>query len=241
VLVWITQDTEKETGETLGILARTLNKRRYKGQVCWLDTPLYYRSNRGLVSYYRNLTSLTRQPCLLHNDPALIERLARSFKRNNIRTAILKEVLGVEGILGIVYRGSLDRAANYQRATRARLDFRIYDGDELSFLTHPSLSGVVSAGANLSPKAWSRITKASLGLNDTGEDYPDRLQQIWKTGRYLRTLLDLYSSQAVQVIKRALSEAGILESPWSTVPDEDVGKKTSAVIEEMKRFGEYVK
>ena len=107
------------------------------------------------------------------------------------------------------------------------------------FLTHPSLSGVVSAGANLSPKAWSKITAASLGLSDTREDYPDRLQQIWKTGQYLRTLLDLYSPQAVQVIKQVLSEAGIIESPVCTARAVDLGEKVRSIIEEMKNFGDY--
>jgi dihydrodipicolinate synthase/N-acetylneuraminate lyase len=239
VLVWITQDTEQKTRETLGLLSNTLKTKKYKGQVCWLDTPLYYHSNRGLVTYYRNLATLTRESWLLHNDPALIDRLAQSFKRNNIRTAVIKEILGIEEIQGLLYSGSLDRAGNYQKATRARPDFRIYDGDELRFLTHPSLSGVVSAGANLSPKAWSKITAASLGLSDTREDYPDRLQQIWKAGQYLRTLLDLYSPQAVQVIKQVLSEAGIIESPACTAHAEDLGEKVRSIIEEMKNFGDY--
>jgi len=241
VFVWITQDTEHKTRETLGLLSKTLKTRKYRGQVCWLDTPLYYHSNRGLVSHYRNLMTLTREPWLLHNDPGLIDQLAHSFKRNNIRTALLKEILGMEEIQGLLYLGSLDRAGNYEKATRARPDFRIYDGDELRFLTHPSLSGVVSGGANLSPKAWSKITESSLGLSETREDYPDRLQQVWTTGRYLRALLDLYTSQPVQVIKQVLSEAGILESPACTEQIEDVGEKVKCVIEEMKKFGDYMK
>ena len=240
VLVWITQGTEQETRETLGLLSKTLKTRKYKGQVCWVDTPLYYHSNRGLVSYYRHLTALTREPWLLHNDPGLIDQLTRSFKRNNIRTAILKETLGIEEIQGLLYSGSLDRAGNYQNATRARPAFRIYDGDELRFLTHPSLSGVVSAGANLSPRAWSKITEASLSLGDTREDYPDRLRQVWKAGQYLRMLLDLYSPQAVQVIKETLSQAGIIESPKCMVPAENVEEKVRSLIEEMKNFGDYV-
>jgi dihydrodipicolinate synthase/N-acetylneuraminate lyase len=241
VFVWITQDTEEKTRDTLGLLSKTLKARKYKGHVCWLDTPLYYHSNRGLVSYYRDLTALTREPWLLHNDPGLIDRLARSFKRNNIRTAVLKEILGIERIQGLLYAGSLDRAGNYQKAARARPDFRIYDGDELRFLTHPSLSGVVSAGANLSPKAWSKITNASLGLSDAREDYPDRLQQIWKTGQYLRTLLDFYSSHSAQIIKQVLSDAGIIESPKCTVQSEEVGEKVRSIIEEMRRYGDDVK
>jgi len=241
VLVWITQDTEEKTRETLGLLSKRLKTRKYSGQVCWLDTPLYYHSNRGLVSHYRNLTTLTREAWILHNDPGLIDRMARPFKRNNIRTAILKEILAIDEIQGLLYLGTLDRAGNYEKATRARSDFKIYDGDELRFLTHPSLSGVVSAGANLSPKAWSKITDASLGLSDNREDYPDRLQQIWRTGRYLQALLDLYSSQAVQVIKQVLAEAGIMGSPTCTVQGVEVGEKVKSIIGEMKNYGDYPK
>jgi dihydrodipicolinate synthase/N-acetylneuraminate lyase len=240
VLVWITQGTEQETRETLELLSKTLKTKKYKGQVGWVDTPLYYHSNRGLVSLYRHLTASTPEPWLLHNDPGLINRLARSFKRTNIRTALLKEILGIEKIQGLLYSGSLDRAGNYQKATRARPDFRIYDGDELRFLTHPSLSGVVSAGANLAPRAWSKITEASLNLGDTREDYPDRLQQVWKAGRYLRALLDLYSPQAVPVIKETLSQAGIIESPKCTVQTEDVQEKVRSLTAEMKAFGDYM-
>ncbi len=239
VLVWVTQDTEQKTRETLGVLSKRLKTKKYADQVCWVDTPLYYHSNRGLISYYRNLTTLTREAWLLHNDPALIDQLGRSFKRNNIRTSILKEIMEIEEIQGLLYLGSLDRAGNYQKATRTRPDFKIYDGDELRFLTHPSLSGVVSAGANLAPKAWFKITDASLGLSDNQEDYPDRLQQIWKTGRYIRTLQDLYISQAVQVIKRVLSEAGIFESPTCFVATEEVGEKVISIIEEMKNHGDF--
>jgi dihydrodipicolinate synthase/N-acetylneuraminate lyase len=239
VLVWITQDSEQETRETLGLLSKRLKTKKCKDPVCWLDTPLYYHSNRGLVSYYRDLTTLTREPWLLHNDPGLIDRLDRSLKRNNIRTSILKDILGIEEIQGLLYQGSLDRAGNYQKAARSRADFRIYDGDELRFLTHPSLSGVVSAGANLSPKAWNKITEASLGLSDARGDYPDRLQQIWKTGRYLRTLLDLYSSQSVQIIKQVLSESGIIESPTCFEEVQDVGQEMMSVVEAMKTFGDY--
>ena len=65
------------------------------------------------------------------------------------------------------------------------------------------------------------------------------MQQIWKTGQYLQTLLDLYSSQAVQVIKQVLSEAGIIESPTCFVQTEEVGEKVKSIIEEMKHFGDY--
>ena len=239
VLVWITQDTEQKTGKTLGLLSKRLKIRKYKGQVCWLDTPLYYHSNRGLVSYYRNLTTLSREPWLLHNDPGLIDQLARPFKRNNIRTATLKKIVGIEEIQGLLYLGSLDRAGNYQKATRARPDFKIYDGDELRFLTHPSLSGVVSAGANLSPKAWSKITGASLGSVTTGRIIRIGCNKSGKPADHLQALLDLYSSQAVQVIKQVLLEAGIIESPTCFVQTGEMGEKVKSIIGEMKNYGDY--
>ena len=239
VLVWITQDTEQETRETLVLLSRKLERSKYAGRVCWLDTPLYYHSNRGLVSHYRNLTALTQEAWLLHNDPALIDQLALPLKRNNLRTSILKEIMGMEKIQGLIYLGSLDRAANYEKGTKARPDFKIYDGDELRFLTHPSVSGVVSAGANLSPRAWFKITDASLSLRGSREDYPDRLEQLWKTGHYLQRLMDSYRSAAVQVIKQVLFEAGIIESPTSFMKPAEVGKRVKSIIEEMKGFGEY--
>lgn len=241
VLVWITQDTEQETRETLEALSKKLRRNNYAGRVCWLDTPLYYHSNRGLVSHYRNMTTLTQEAWLLHNDPALIDQLALPLKRNNLRTSILIKLLEIEEIQGLLYLGSLDRAAHYEKATKARPDFKIYDGEESRFLTHPSVSGVVSAGANLSPRAWFKITDASLRLRGGHEDYPDRLEQIWKTGQYLQRLMDLYGSAAVQVIKQVLAEAGIIESPTCFMKPAKVGDKVKSILEEMKRFGDYVK
>lgn len=241
VLVWVTQDTEQETQQALEMLSKKVKRGRYPGPVCWVDTPLYYHSNRGLVSHYRKLTSWTEEAWLLHNDPALIDQLALPLKRKNLRTSILRRLIEIEGIQGILYHGSLDRAVHYEKAIKARPDFKIYDGEESRFLTHPSVSGVVSAGANLSPRAWFKITDASLNLRGSREDYPDRLEQIWKTGQYLQRLMDLYRSSAVQIIKRVLAEAGILESPTCLMKPAEVGEKVRSIIEEMKNFGDHVK
>jgi len=239
VLVWVSQDTEQETREAVEMLSKKLKRSKYPGPVCWMDTPLYYHSNRGLVSHYLDLTALTEEPWLLHNDPALIDQLALPLKRKNLRTSILKKLVDVEEIQGLVYLGSLDRAAHYEKAAKARPDFRIYDGDESHFLTHPSVSGVVSAGASLSPRAWFKITDASLSLTGSRENYPDRLQQVWKTGQYLQRLMGFYRSSAVQVVKRVLEETGIIDSPTCFMKPEEVGDKVNSILEEMKRFGDY--
>jgi dihydrodipicolinate synthase/N-acetylneuraminate lyase len=110
----------------------------------------------------------------------------------------------------------LERARHYQRATRQRDGFRLYDGDEGHFLDHPSTSGVISAGANLAPTAWERVTRFSL---ESGRDqglYPDQLQQIWASGETLRRLKRRYQAMPVPIIKGVLSALGIIETPACT-------------------------
>jgi dihydrodipicolinate synthase/N-acetylneuraminate lyase len=239
ILVWISQDTEEKTKETLLLLKKRVENKNYTGQVFWVDTPLSYHSNRGLPSHYQNLSSMVEEPFLLHNDPDLIKKLARPLKRANIRTSILKELAQIESIQGLIFLDSLDRARNYQKAVRPRTDFKIYDGDESHFLTHPSLSGVVSVGANLAPRAWEKVTSSSLNLSGNHKEYPDHLQQIWEMGSYLRELKDLYHGFSVPLVKQILSDMGIIEGPTCTFDAEDMGEKTETIKELMERFGDY--
>jgi hypothetical protein len=44
----------------------------------------------------------------------------------------------------------------------------------------------------------------------------------------------------VQVIKQVLAEAGIIGSPTCTVQGVEVGEKVRSIIEEMKKFGDYM-
>jgi dihydrodipicolinate synthase/N-acetylneuraminate lyase len=239
VLVWITQDTEQETKETLLLLRKRVQSRHYAGKVFWVDTPLSYHSNRGLPLHYQNLSSIVEQRFILHNDPELIRQLARPFKRPNIRTSILKEMARIEPIQGLIFHGSLDRARHYQKAARERTDFRIYDGDESHFLTFPSLSGVVSAGANLSPKVWQKITSSSLNLSHNHRKYPDHLRQIWELGEYLRKLRGTYQDDSVALVKHVLSDMGIIQTPACTFEVEDMGEKPKRLKTLMERYGDY--
>lgn len=215
LFVWVTQSTERSTLETILLLEQSLESSRYSGRVYWVDTPLYYLSNRGLARYYQDVASRFTRGWLLHNDPHLIQKLGRPFKRNNIRTNILKALCGVKNLEGLIFSGSLERAYNYQKAVRSNPDFKIYDGEESRFLSHPSLSGVISLGANLAPKAWQRITRSTLNLDAIGEDYPDRLQQIWETGLQLQEFMNLYTQAPSIVLKQALFRMGLLNSPFS--------------------------
>ena len=201
IFIWITQDREDETRKTILRLQKRLKTRKYNGQVFWVDAPLYYHSNRGLPEWYEDISTLIDEPIVLYNDPTLIQQIGSPFKRNNIRTSILKDLIQINKIQGLVFSGSLDRAHNYQKAVRSRPDFRIYDGDESRFLIHPSLSGVVSMGANLVPEAWRKITSSSLRMNAHQADYPDYLKQIWEIGGYLSHLRETYQTHGANIIK----------------------------------------
>jgi dihydrodipicolinate synthase/N-acetylneuraminate lyase len=175
---------------------------------------------------------------VLHNDPELIGHLGRSFKRNNIRTAILKNLAGIEEIRGLIFLGPLERAGHYQKAVRKRPEFRVYDGEESHFLKYPSMSGVVSAGANLAPKAWRKIVDASLNTANGQEDYPDRLQQLWETGAYLQNLLEIYRPFPAPISRTLFQRWAIIESPMCTSQGGNRGEKVRSIIEEMKNYGE---
>ncbi|MCD6297435.1 MAG: dihydrodipicolinate synthase family protein [Deltaproteobacteria bacterium] len=238
ILIWVTGDTVEKTRKTLLTHKNVLEKRAYQGQVFWIDTPLYYHSNRGLPDHYEDLCSMVDRPFILHNDPELIKGLARPIKRNNIRTSILKELTYLEKLSGLVFQGSLDRAHNYQRASRRRANFKIYDGDETHFLDYPSMSGVVSLGANLTPRAWQRITQSSLKLTGDQKDYPDSLKQVWESGGYLRNLIDIYYKMPAAIVKGVLADMGIIETPTCAFPAENQEEPKRRVKELMDRFGD---
>lgn len=237
ILFWITREDEEKTTETLLGLKKSLKRRRYEGQVFWVDTPLYYHSNRGLPALYRNLSGMTSKPFILHNAPEFIKSLPKSLKRKNIRTAILKELVSLKTIVGLIFLGSLDRAHNYQKACRSRAHFRIYDGDERHFMDHPSMSGVVSSGANLAPGAWQKITESSLRITADQDNYPEYLHQVWDLGQYLRDLKGLYQRMPVIIIKQILADKGIIETPTCTFPTKDVEELKRRARELMDRYG----
>ena len=116
LFVWVSGNTETQTRENLLALKEDFGDPP-KGGIFWVDTPLNYHSNRGLPDYYRELLSLVNLPLVLHNDPEAVHT-NRTFKRRNIRTAVLKELVQIEGIVGLIFSGSLERAHHYQRACR---------------------------------------------------------------------------------------------------------------------------
>ena len=231
VFVWITGNSEEDTHKILDSLQKKYAARKYTGTIFWVDTPLYYHSNRGLPGYYEKLVSRFDENIVLHNNPDLICKIDKTLKRKNIRTSILKELSENLKIAGLIFSGSLERSYNYKKAVRARSEFAVYDGDESIFLDYPGKSGVVSIGANIAPGEWSKITELSLNQNNENT-YPDQLQQMWGMWRFLSELKSLYESRSPEIIKKVLGELGVI-SPGSEDGSEDVREAVGKIEERL--------
>jgi dihydrodipicolinate synthase/N-acetylneuraminate lyase len=226
IFFWISGESSKGTKAILSALEDRLSTGEDKGNIFWLDSPLYYHSNRGLYEHYKELTSISRNPFVLYNDPGLIDLLDKPLKRPNIRTNILKKLGEIEGIRGLVFCGSLARVQNYQKSLRRRSDFRVYDGDEIRFLEHPSMSGIVSMGANVAPGTWATITRASLGVR--GNEDPSRLFEL---GILLKDLLSIYGEDPVWIMKKALYDLKVIGSPACTHKTEPLQDSAAPLVE----------
>jgi dihydrodipicolinate synthase/N-acetylneuraminate lyase len=233
LLFWISESSVGETQTLLAGLEDVLDSSRYQGAMFWLDSPLYYHSNRGLYRHYQELTANATHPFILHNDPEVVRLLGRHLKRSNIRTNILKDLCKIEDIKALIFRGPLARANNYQRAVNSRPDFRVYDGDEARFLAHPSSSGILSGGANIAPRIWSVITRSSLGMVRADTKKPDYVQQMWHMGQLLKDLIGTYEKNPVWFIKKALFDMKIIGSP-------DCTEITTPHREEESRLAEFL-
>jgi len=231
IFFWISEDSVGGTKDVIAHLEAILESSSYKGLVFWLDSPLFYHSNRGLYNHYQDLTLNTGYPLVLYNDPGLIKLLERPLKRGNIRTNILKDLSKIDKIKALIFRGSLTRANNYQKALNTRPDFRVYDGNEVGFLEHPSLSGVLSIGANIAPRIWSNVTRASLGMLKEDREKPDYLNQIWAIAKLLRDLMQIYSRNPVWIIKHALFDLKIIGSHACTSVTEHLHGKDSTLAD----------
>ncbi len=202
----------------LETVCRHLN---YQGPLAWVDTPLFYHSNRGLPEHYRNLLAETEFNLIADNDPLLIQKIGNKTKRNNIRTAVLKKLAQEPRLAGLVHRGDLGRGLNYQRAVRSQPNFLVYDGGERSFLERPSASGVVSVGANLLPQEWRTITLSSLNLDDSHPDQAGRFRHLWESGQRVRTLQKYYDHAPARIIPAVLAAWKLVQKNGQPLTPED--------------------
>jgi dihydrodipicolinate synthase/N-acetylneuraminate lyase len=233
LFIWITAGDMDQTITFLQTLDQAAGNTS-RDLLYWMDTPLYYHSNRGLGALYKEISRRTERRLLLHNDPVFVSKSGNPLKRGNIRTAILKELAQADFIAGLVFSGSMDRARNYQKACRQRQRFRIYDHNENNFLDFPSMSGVVSIGANLAPRPWHAITETSLQRTGDRAGYPDFLHQIWEMGRHVRALTEAYGKAPVPTVKNVLHKMGVIASSRTMAPfHTDVSAETETILAEI--------
>ena len=201
-----TASNTEDTLNNIQTLSKELNGSPGKESLFWVDIPLWYHSNRKLPQLYQEWTNCTSFPILLYNNPLLIGKLNCSLKRSNIRTAVLKRLAENEQIVGLIQAGDLKRTIHYQRAVRARRDFRFYDGNEKNFLNGPSSSGVLSGTANILPSEWSEIVTASLKISED----PTRNLLLLRQSQKLRELSQVLQKNPVLNLKFALHRLGLI-------------------------------
>jgi dihydrodipicolinate synthase/N-acetylneuraminate lyase len=233
----ITSRDEHGTLEILDLSESLLAGFKSGPELYYFLTPLVYHSNRNLPDHLEELGRKTGRQIILSNNPGLVSKLTGAFRHENIRTSVLKKISMNEQIVGLEYSGGVDRAINYQRALRGRAKFRLYDGDEESFISQPSSSGLVSCGANLLPGAWADIVNSSLDIFESKRMYPDHLSQIWQNGRKVRQLLSLYASNPPGYIKKALELLTLIPRAKMSDPAEELGPdEVGRLITALKRL-----
>jgi hypothetical protein len=202
----------------LETVSRRLN---FHGPLAWVDTPLFYHSNRGLPEHYDNLLEDTEFSLIADNDPQLIRKIADKTKRRNIRTSVLKKLVHQRRLVALVHRGDLRRSINYQRAVRHRPDFLVYDGAERSFLKRPSSSGVISVGANLLPHEWKTVTLASVNMEESQLRPSERFRLLWEAGERVRTLHTYYGPAPEKIIPAVLAAWGVIQQKGRGLTSEE--------------------
>lgn len=219
--VRITGTSAEQTLHICRQLETVCRRLNYRGPLAWVDTPLFYHSNRGLPDHYRHLLADTEFSLIADNDPQLIRMIGDKAKRKNIRTAVMKKLAQEPRLVGLIHRGDLQRAMNYQRAVREHNNLLVYDGGESSFLQRPSASGVVSVGANLLPYEWRTVTLASLNLDDSHLEQGGRFRHLWESGQRVRTLLQYYDHAPARIIPAVLAAWGMIRQNGQPLTPED--------------------
>jgi len=220
-----TASSAEDTLDNIRTLSKEVTNSPGKGFLFWVDIPLWYHSNRKLPQLYDEWTNCTPFPILLYNNPLLIGKLNRSLKRSNIRTAVLKRLAENEQIVGMIQAGDFNRTIHYQRAVRARRDFRFYDGNEKTFLNGPSSWGVLSRGANILPSEWGQIVTASLKISED----PARNLLLLRQSQKLRELSEVLQKDPAPKLKFALHRLGLISH--AGVLDETRAASSGEVLE----------
>jgi dihydrodipicolinate synthase/N-acetylneuraminate lyase len=207
----ITGGSEEETQELAEAVKGEVRRQHYPGPFFLADLPLWYHSNRGLPQSYQRLLGRGSFPLMLLNQPEVIHRRAPLFKHRNIRTQVFKKLASLPGVVGLFYQGEMRRFLNYHYAAVNRPGFAFYEASEVNFLTRPGAWGVLSASAQLAPRAWQRVTRACLHPEEVEDDQERRLE-LWDLSQRLLEIAKLCQHRSPGLLKGALRARGVLAS-----------------------------
>lgn len=238
VLISVTGNTSRETALILSEFDHLIHRYNYPDPVFWVDTPIWYHSNRNLPQFYKALSLETPFEFIICNNPSFVRRFKSAVYHKNIRTSVLKKISENNRIIGLIFTGSMKRSLVYQQAIRFHQRFRIYDGDEKNFLERPSSSGVLAGGSNFLPAPWRQITNSSLNTNDEQKTWPDRIYETWQTGNMLADFYSFYCREPASVVKQILQQMGIISSKSTCESGEKMNESDVAGIEKLlARYG----
>jgi dihydrodipicolinate synthase/N-acetylneuraminate lyase len=212
VMVGLTASTTKATLER----ARWLSGLAQERELWGLDLALYHHSNRGLPTWVDELAGALKRPVVLVSRADQVRGRRGATRHLSLMPKVLAKC--GDSLAGVVVTGSLKLAQGMSRALTARPMARLYEGDELSFLSRPASAGVLSAGAALLPDAWRRLTDSALGLSDDNLIGPQERRSLISAANQARELAELMASQPSAVAGVLAHAAGLAASSRAAGP-----------------------
>ncbi len=198
---------------------------RAGGRALWgLDLALFHHSNRGLPAWVAELAGALGRPVLLANRPDEVRGRRSPGHHLNLMPKVVAKC-GPE-LAGVVLAGSMKLSLGLSRALAGHPEARLYDGDELAFLSRPASAGVMSAGAAILPRAWRLVADHALGLGDQAG--PGERRELIGAAGQARELAELMASRPAAVAGLLAFEAGLTQSPRAAGPGADPAVRRAA-------------
>ena len=206
------------------------------GRQLWgLDLALYHHSNRGLPGWVDKLAGALSGPILLVNQPDQVRGRRGATRHLNLMPKVLAKcsVNCKDSLAGVIVSGSIKLGQGLSRALSPRPMARVYEGDELSFLSRPASAGIMSAGAALLPELWRVVVDSALGLTDGGLSGPKERRALISAAGRVRELAELMASHPAAVTAILAHGAGLIQSSRTAGPraEAEVGRAALAWLE----------
>lgn len=202
------------------------------GRQLWgLDLALYHHSNRGLPDWVDKLAGALSKPILLVNQPDQVRGRRGATRHLNLMPKVLAKC--GDSLAGVVVSGSIKLGQGLSRALSSRPMARLYEGDELSFLSRPASAGVMSSGAALLPEPWRVVVDSALGLTDERLSGPRERRALISAAGKVRELAELMASHPAAVAAILAHGAGLIQSSRTAGPraEAEVGRAALAWLE----------